>query len=151
MRYQVSKTFSDFPCVHRCWKHPGKCRLLHGYDREFTLTFEAIELDPVTGFVIDFSDLKGLRSLLESQFDHTTVVAPDDPVLPQLKSLAELGALDLKIMDHPGMEGAARWTLDNIGELLRAKTGGRVWVVSVEARENYKNAATIFSDHRIEA
>jgi 6-pyruvoyltetrahydropterin/6-carboxytetrahydropterin synthase len=146
MRYQVSKTLSDFPCVHRCWQHTGKCRLLHGYDRSFTLTFEAVELDPVTGFVLDFSDMKDIKQLLDDQFDHTTIVAADDPVLPQLKELAELGVVDLRIMDHPGMEGAAKWTLEQISELLSVKTNGRVSLVAVEARENYKNAATVFSD-----
>ena len=146
MRHQVVKTFSDYPCCHRVWNHGGKCSRLHGYDRIFAITFEADELDADTGFVVDFSDLKDVRHLLESQFDHTTIVAPDDPALPMLEQLAGLAALDLRVMDHPGMEGAARWVLMQVEELIQRKTGGRAWVAAVEARENEKNAVVVYSN-----
>ncbi len=144
LRHQVTKTFSDFPCAHRSWQHAGKCRFLHGYDRSFTITFEADALDPETGFVIDFSDLDDVRELLRQQFDHTVVVAHDDPSLPTFRKLHDAGVFDLRVMDHPGMEGATRWVMRFVGDLVRAKTSGRVAVTAVEARENEKNAARLF-------
>jgi 6-pyruvoyltetrahydropterin/6-carboxytetrahydropterin synthase len=146
MRYQAAKFFDDYPCAHRCWNHDGKCRLVHGYERSFIVTFEASMLDPKTGFVIDLSDLKDVRELLAHQFDHTTVISHDDPALMEFRRLAKLGVLDLRVMDHAGIEGAGTWVLKHADELVSLKTAGRVRVAKVEARENRKNSVIVMRD-----
>jgi 6-pyruvoyl tetrahydropterin synthase len=79
--FSTTKLFDDLPCVHRTWQHRGKCALLHGYERRFEIEFGCTTLAPDTGFVIDLGDLKETRALLERQFDHTTLIAADDPGL----------------------------------------------------------------------
>ncbi len=140
--YEMTKVFDDYPCAHRSWAHDGRCRFLHGYERSFTVTFVASELEADTGFVIDFGGLKDVRALLAEQFDHTTVVAIDDPEVVRFQALHDAGILDLRLMHHPGMEGAARWVLERVGQLVCERTAGRVRVTAVEARESRKNAVT---------
>lgn len=140
--YSVIKLFDDLPCAHRAWAQGGNCVFLHGYERSFELTFEAEALEIGTGFVVDFSRLKGIRKLLESQFDHTTVIAEDDPMLAEFERMHELGVMDLRVMTQAGMEGAAQWVLENADAFIRRDTGGRVRVVRVLARESRKNAVT---------
>jgi 6-pyruvoyltetrahydropterin/6-carboxytetrahydropterin synthase len=141
--YRVTKLFDDLPCCHRSWTHQGRCSFLHGYERTFLIEFACRELEPGTGFVVDFSALKAVRAALAEQFDHTTLIAADDPELPAFRELAARGVLDLRVMAHTGMEGAAQWVYETVDALMRQATGGRAWVTSVEARENRKNAVTL--------
>ncbi|MDT8911797.1 6-carboxytetrahydropterin synthase [Amycolatopsis sp. PS_44_ISF1] len=141
--FRVRKLFDDLPCCHRSWAHEGKCAFLHGYERVFELEFSCSELEPDTGFVVDFGGLKEVRAALRDQFDHTTVIAEADPELPLFRELAAKGLLDLRVMPSPGMEGAAAWVYDVASEIVRRTTGGRAWVSRVEARECRKNAVTL--------
>lgn len=66
-------------------KHPGKCRFLHGHNYGVTVTIDAA-VNPTTGMVMDYSDLKRIvRSVLD-KFDHTFVVENGDALLEQLGS-----------------------------------------------------------------
>ncbi|MFK8850085.1 6-carboxytetrahydropterin synthase [Streptomyces sp. Ac-502] len=141
--FTVTKLFDDLPCCHRSWAHEGKCAFLHGYERTFEIEFACAALDPATGFVVDFSALKGVRALLASQFDHTTLVAENDPERAMFEELAKRGVVDLRVMKHTGMEGAAAWVLEEAGRLIQESTGGRVWISRVEARECRKNAVVL--------
>jgi 6-pyruvoyltetrahydropterin/6-carboxytetrahydropterin synthase len=142
-RYRVSKLFDDLPCCHRAWAHQGRCAFLHGYERSFVIEFACQELEPGTGFVVDFGALKAVRAALAEQFDHTTLIAADDPELAAFTELAARGVIDLRVMAHTGMEGAARWVYETVDVMMRQATGGRAWVTSVEARESRKNAVTL--------
>ena len=48
----------------------------------------------------------------------------------------------LTVQDHAGMEGTSEIVWRFVNETLRRQYDGHVWCVSVEARENNKNAAT---------
>ena len=139
-RYQSSKSFHDLPCSHRQWRHTGHCRFIHGYSRSITFWFACDELDD-KHFVVDFSDLKDLKAWLEHMFDHTMLINEDDPERATFESLHERGICDLRVMPNVGMEGTARYVFDHADAMIREKTGGRAWVVEVEARENAKNSA----------
>jgi 6-pyruvoyltetrahydropterin/6-carboxytetrahydropterin synthase len=84
--HTCSKSFKDFPCSHRQWRHAGHCRFLHGYNRSFTFWFQAEILDG-NGFVVDFSSLRQLEQRLFDQFDHTVLVNSDDPLMDQWQAL----------------------------------------------------------------
>ena len=103
MKFSCSKSYEDFPCSHRQWRHEGHCRFVHGYSRSFTFWFTAKKLD-LNGFVVDFSNLKPLENRLKEQFDHTFLINKDDPLLNYWEKLHDLDALDLRIMDNVGME-----------------------------------------------
>ncbi|NJC73094.1 6-carboxytetrahydropterin synthase [Planosporangium thailandense] len=141
--FRVRKLFDDLPCCHRSWAHGGKCAFLHGYERSFEIEFACAELDPATGFVVDFGDLKEVRRLLSDQFDHTTLVAENDPERELFEQLGRRGVVDLRIMANTGMEGAAEWALEHADRIVRDRTGGRVRVTRVCARESRKNAVTL--------
>jgi len=90
---------------------------------------------------MDFGGLKGIKSWLEEKFDHTLLLDEQDPLLPVFKLLEEQGACKLTILPDVGMEGSARYIFDYVDRDLVLKTSGRVWVHSVECRENDKNSA----------
>jgi 6-pyruvoyltetrahydropterin/6-carboxytetrahydropterin synthase len=138
--HTCSKRFSDYPCCHRQWRHPGHCRFVHGYSRSFTCWFQARRLDR-HGFVVDFSSLRPLEQRLAAQFDHTFLVNADDPLLDQWRALHEQGALDLRVMENVGMEASAELVWHWANELIQQQEGGRACCWRVEARENDRNAA----------
>jgi 6-pyruvoyltetrahydropterin/6-carboxytetrahydropterin synthase len=142
-KFHVRKLFDDLPCCHRSWAHHGRCFFLHGYERTFEVEFACTETEPGTGFVVDFSSLKTVRAALQRQFDHTTLIAADDPERDLFEMLADRGVIDLRIMDNTGMEGSAAWVFDTAERIVRQATAGRVWVSRVEARESRKNSVTL--------
>ncbi len=136
---QVVKTLEGFACAHRQHAAASHCRFVHGYERSFRLIIEG-PLDPETGWVIDFGSFKELHKTLADQFDHTLIVAEDDPLLPSFKELDAAGGCRLRVMDHPGMEGAARWVWEVASKYVSQLTDGRAKLVEVEAREADRNA-----------
>jgi len=148
-RFTSTKTYRDFPCSHRQWRHDGHCRFLHGYSRSFHFVFQADSLT-AEGFVMDFSKLKSVEGFLKDMFDHTTLLNSDDPILENeaFMSLTEGvdKAIDLRIMPNVGMEGTAHFVYLWVNEYLQRVTNGRVSVLSVEVRENQKNSATYHGD-----
>jgi 6-pyruvoyltetrahydropterin/6-carboxytetrahydropterin synthase len=114
---------------------------VHGYSRSFHFVFGAITMTK-EGFIVDYGDLKELKRWLEENYDHTFVVDQDDPFIPTFQELHQAGVLRLVIQEEgPGMEGTAMRICNWTDEWLRKKTGGRAWVISVEARENDKNSS----------
>ena len=138
--YTCSKQFQNYPCSHRQWRHPGRCRFVHGYSRSFRFWFAAKELD-LYGFVVDFSSLKPLEAMLKENFDHTFLVNSDDPLLPEWKSLHAQGALDLKIMENVGMEYTSKFIWEWSNTFLRARDKGRTCVWRAMSQENDSNSA----------
>ena len=133
----VIKRFGGYPCCHRQWKDVGHCRFLHGYDRWIEIEWEG-ERDH-RGWIVDFGGLEWIKAAFERQFDHTCLVAPDDPCLQAFKNLP--GALDLRVMD-PTMEGMVLWVLDIANKWTVELTAADAYVVRVTCWENEKNAAT---------
>ena len=143
--FRSSKTY-DFneglSCCFRQWRADhSHCRLIHGYALAFKFVFSCHELD-ARNWCIDFGSLKPVRTWLHEMFDHTMVVAADDPHLPRFEELARQNLVDLRIMPAVGCEATARYVHENVTTMIRAQTGGRVWVESVEVREHGSNSAT---------
>ena len=40
--FTSTKSFWNFPCAHRQYKHDGNCHLIHGYSRSFHFVFGAV-------------------------------------------------------------------------------------------------------------
>ena len=139
--FSCSKSYEDFPCSHRQWRHKGHCRFIHGYSRSFTFWFKAKELD-INGFVIDFSSLKVLEKKLKDQFDHTFLVNKDDPLLEHWRKLNDLDALDLRIMENVGMEFSSHLIWEWANEYLWNIDKGRSCCWKTESKENNSNRAT---------
>lgn len=139
--FKSTKRFTGFPCTHRQWKAESHCRFVHGYSREFYFEFAGRELTQ-EGWVVDFGGLKELKSWLDQMFDHTFLVAQDDPHLKEFQALDAAGVIQLRVMPNPGMEGSALYVYEHASEILRKLYGDRVWITLVEVRENEKNSAS---------
>jgi len=90
---------------------------------------------------VDFGGLKKLKTWLETIFDHTFLVAQDDPELETFKALDAKGAIMLRILPNPGMEGTALYVYEEASKILESLYGKRAWITKVEVRENDKNSA----------
>ncbi|SON59939.1 hypothetical protein MSIMFI_01426 [Mycobacterium simulans] len=145
-RFHLRKRFGDLPCCHRSWSRQGKRFFLHGYERMFEIEFACAETEPGTGLVLDTHCLKDVRAALRRQFDHTTLIAADDPQLDLFQMLADQGVIDLRIMDSTGMEACAAWVFDTVERIVGKATDGRVWVSRIEARENRNNVITLMAE-----
>jgi len=77
----LSCTFRQHAATH------SHCSLLHGYSLGFKFVFEAEELD-ARNWVQDFGGLDELKEFLEQTFDHTTIVAEDDPLIKHFQKMA---------------------------------------------------------------
>ena len=140
-QFTCKKTYENFPCSHRQWRHEGHCRFVHGYSRSFSFCFIAKALD-INGFVVDFSSLKPLEKRLYDHFDHTFLINKDDPLMNYWEKLHNLEALDLRIMENVGMEYSSKLIWEWANEYLKEKYQGRACCFFTESKENNSNKAS---------
>lgn len=138
--FKSTKRFTGFPCTHRQWRAESHCRFVHGYSREFYFEFAAKELTK-EGWVVDFGGLKEVKNWLDHMFDHTFLVAQDDPQLEAFKKLDKEGVIQLRVMPNPGMEGTAQYVYEEAMKILTKLYGDRAWITLVQVSENEKNSA----------
>ena len=91
---------------------------------------------------MDFGGLKPVREWLHEMFDHTVLIAADDPHLPEFQRLVALDLIDLRILPAVGCEAVARHVFDHVAQFVSNETRGRVWLESVEVREHAGNSAS---------
>lgn len=139
-KFKSTKRFTGFPCTHRQWRASSHCRFVHGYSREFYFEFEASELTP-EGWVVDFGGLKDIKTWLDYMFDHTFLVAQDDPELEAFRALDARGVIQLRVLPNPGMEGTCEFVYNEASRILKNLYGDRAWISFIEVRENDKNSA----------
>jgi 6-pyruvoyltetrahydropterin/6-carboxytetrahydropterin synthase len=148
-KFQSTKLFDGFSCVFRQWKAEGThCRFLHGYGVSFRVWFEG-ELDE-RNWVWDFGGMKRAKGTIDDKnpkewmdymFDHTTVIAEDDPGIGGFKTMDQLGVIQLRILPAVGAEQFAKYIFEKLNTFVQEETSGRVKVVRVEFMENNKNTA----------
>ena len=138
--FKSTKRFTGFPCTHRQWRAESHCKFVHGYSREFFFEFAAQELTK-EGWVVDFGGLKQVKQFLDHTFDHTFLVAQDDPELETFKALDAKGTIMLRVLPNPGMEGTALFVYQEASKILESLYGKRAWITKIEVRENEKNSA----------
>lgn len=98
----------------RQWKATSHCNQLHGYAIAVTLKFGASSLDS-RGWVVDFGALKDLKAWLKDTFDHKTVLASDDPMLPALQTCSlETSSFDIVVLPAVGCEAFAKMVSDRV-------------------------------------
>lgn len=144
MKHQSTKRYGHevgFSCAFRQWRAESHCRLIHGYALAFKFVFEAEELD-VRNWVVDFGGLKSLKQILEDSFDHTTIVAADDPQLDWFKEGQDRGILRLVVLPAGGCERFAQYVYEVAEQwLIDAGFAPRCSLVSVEVSEHGANSA----------
>ena len=138
--YQTIKTFDNYPCSHRQWRHQGHCKFIHGYSRSFKMTFGCEELTE-SGFGVDFGEFSDIKSWLSYWFDHTTLINEDDPELQLFHDLHDKQIIELRVLPNVSMERTAEFVFDYVDKWIREQTNHRSFLLEVECRENDKNAA----------
>jgi 6-pyruvoyltetrahydropterin/6-carboxytetrahydropterin synthase len=149
MKFQSTKVFDGYSTVFRQWKAEGThCKFLHGYGISFKIIFEG-DLDE-RNWVWDFGGMKRAKNTIDgmnpkqwmdNMFDHTTIIAEDDPYLENFKEMWKDGIIQLRIIPATGAEQFAKFIYDKTSEFIKVETEGRARVVSVEFREHAKNSA----------
>jgi len=142
MKFQSTKIIELGSCAFRQWKaNHSHCQYIHGYRLIAKFWFSCNELDD-KNWVVDFGGLKELKNILEKQFDHTFCVAADDPLIAYFKTLHDLGAVDLRIMEKGvGIERTAEWCFEQADKHIKNITNNRCCVDKVEVWEHDKNSA----------
>ena len=166
-KFYSTKTYGNdrgLSCCFRQWRAThSHCSTLHGYSIGIKLVFECDTLDD-KNWCMDFGGLKEFKEWADHMFDHTLVVAEDDPMLEFFKHMNEIvdiesknhlstlpyerGALcDLRIVPGVGCEMFAKMAFDKMAELLasgdmRYPINPTVRIKSVEVFEHGANSAT---------
>ena len=142
-KYISTKTYNQIgPVAYRQWRADSHCNLIHGYALSFHLEFECDTLD-ARNWCIDFGGLKPLKGLLEDWFDHTLLVAQDDPMREHLLNLGKLKLAKITEVEKTGCEGIADFLYEYINTIFLPNYGekDRVWCSKVEVRETDGNMA----------
>ena len=149
MKFQSTKVFDGYSTVFRQWRAEGThCRFLHGYGISFKITFEG-DLDE-RNWVWDFGGMKRAKSKIDGMnpkewmdwmFDHTYIVAEDDPFLITAYAMSNEKVIQLRIVPATGAEQFAKFIYDKVNAFVLEETNNRVRVVSVEFKEHAKNSA----------
>jgi 6-pyruvoyltetrahydropterin/6-carboxytetrahydropterin synthase len=148
-KYQSTKVFDGFSCVFRQWKAEGThCKYVHGYGVSFKVWFEG-ELDE-KNWVWDFGGMKRAKGTIDGMnpkawmdymFDHTMIVAEDDPFLESFKLMDRAGAAQVRILPAVGAEKFAEYIFNKLQEFIHTETEGRVRIHRVEFLEHARNTA----------
>ena len=147
--YISTKVFDGFSCVFRQWKAESThCRFLHGYGVSFKVWFEG-ELDE-RNWVWDFGGMKRAKTQIDGMspkawmdhmFDHTFIVAEDDPFLESFQKMEGADVAQVRVVPATGAERFAQYIFEKINPFVQEETNGRVKVIKVEFREHGKNSA----------
>lgn len=146
MKYISTKTYKQIgPVAYRQWRADSHCNLIHGYALSFHFEFESDTLD-ARNWVVDFGSLKPLKQSLEDWFDHTLLVALDDPKREDLLNLGKMGLAKITEVEKTGCEGLADFLYEYVNTIFLPTYGGkeiseRVWCSKVEVRETDANMA----------
>ena len=148
-KFQSSKVFDGFSTVFR--QHSAEdthCRFVHGYGISFKIYFEG-ELD-YRNWVWDFGGMKRANTQIDGKspkawmdymFDHTLIVAENDPFKDAFIDMDNSGVAQVRIIPATGAEKFSEYIFNKINEFVLKETDNRVKVVKVKFMEHGKNAA----------
>ena len=148
-KFQSSKVFDGFSTVFRQWRaNTTHCQYLHGYGVSFKVYFEG-DLDE-RNWVWDFGGMKRAKTLIDGKqpkawmdymFDHTMIIAEDDPEVEAFKQMDAVGVAQVRVIPATGAEKFAEYIYTKLNSFVQTETEGRVRVTKVKFAEHGKNAA----------
>ena len=148
-KFYSTKTYGNdrgLSCCFRQWRSThSHCSLLHGYSIGVRVVFECETLDE-RNWVMDFGGLKEFKHWLEYMFDHTLVIANDDPEFELLSNLPKHIA-DVRVVPGVGCERFAELAYKELSNMLTqwnnkgTLLNKTVRVKSVEVFEHEGNSA----------
>jgi 6-pyruvoyltetrahydropterin/6-carboxytetrahydropterin synthase len=136
-KYYSTKRYGNdrgLSCCFRQWKSThSHCSLLHGYSIGIKLVFVSETLDD-KNWVMDFGGLKAFKEWSEYMFDHTLVIAEDDPNIEFFKQMDKLdggynnmGICDLRIVKDVGCERFSEIAYNTMQDILHTYKQGQAW------------------------
>lgn len=156
-KFYSTKTYGNdrgLSCCFRQWRAThSHCSQLHGYSIGVKLVFECEELDE-RNWVMDFGGLKEFKEYLDHMFDHTLLVASDDPFLEDFHNLSRKGSVsrgrglcNVRVVEGVGCEKFAELCYKKMAGILNRSLeenkllNPTVRVKSVEVFEHGANSA----------
>ena len=154
-KYLSTKTYGNdrgLSCCFRQWRsRHSHCSTLHGYSIGIKLIFESETLDD-RNWVMDFGGLKAFKEWADHMFDHTLVIAEDDPHLNFFKQMSNLGdppvsgtgslpsgaphergaVCDLRIVPAVGCEKFAELAFNTMQHILETFQKGETWALNTQ-------------------
>ena len=147
--FQSTKIFDGFSCCFRQWKATTThCRFLHGYGISFKVTFEGTLDD--RNWVWDFGGMKRAKTKIDGlspkewmdyMFDHTMIIAEDDPELRAFQQMDTAKVAQVRIIPATGAEKFSEYIFNKLNTFVKEETDNRVRVIKVKFMEHGKNAA----------
>lgn len=98
----------EFSSSHQLRNYGGKCESLHGHNFRVQVEVEGSGLDPETGILVDFKDIRGQLQQILSELDH-----------------AHLNELPAFRRENPSSENLARYIYQRLEQALS------MWSVSL--------------------
>ena len=148
-KFYSTKTYNNdrgLSCCFRQWRSThSHCSLLHGYSIGVKVIFECESLDE-RNWVMDFGGLKDFKKWLEHMFDHTLLIAEDDPHKDMFLNLPQDTA-SIRIVPAVGCERFAEMAYNELAKIIESSVGKgtalnpTVRVKSVEVFEHGANSA----------
>ena len=143
--YRSYKEFNGYSTAFRQHKADSHCRFIHGYALRFKVWFDG-ELDH-RNWVVDFGCFKrnGVKDWFKNMFDHTTIVAKDDPAILLFEEMDKQGLIQLRIMEDVGCEKFAEYVFKYLNKKVKEETKDRVKVHKVQCWEHGENMAEYYA------
>lgn len=144
-KYYSTKTYGNdrgLSCCFRQWRSThSHCSLVHGYSIGIKLIFESETLDE-KNWVMDFGGLKAFKDWAEYMFDHTWLVAEDDPAFQTImlldKEFHDDGIADIRLVPGVGCEKFAELVYSEMDKILQCfKTNQTYTLNGVEYKPRY--------------
>ena len=121
---------------------PGCCAV-HGYALGFHFEFTCNTLD-ARNWVVDFGSLRPLKEFLKQTFDHTVLVAADDPHYDEFVRWHQMGLIKMVEVENTGCEALAKFLCDYVNSHFLPEhypNDGTLWCSMVEVRETPSNSS----------
>ena len=83
---------------------------------------------------------------MDYMFDHTMIMAEDDPMLPAFQQMDSAGVAQVRIIPATGAESFAKYIFEKLNDFVKEETDNRVKVIKVKFMEHAKNAAYYVED-----
>jgi 6-pyruvoyltetrahydropterin/6-carboxytetrahydropterin synthase len=78
---------------------------------------------------------------MDYMFDHTTIIAEDDPFINAFREMERAEVAQIRIIPAVGAEQFAKYIFEKLNTFIQEETSGRVKVARVEFMEHNKNTA----------
>ena len=107
---KIAKDFR-WEMAHRLQCHKGKCFNLHGHSYKMQVEFEGV-IDPDTGMVLDYFDVKDIVGPLVEELDHSVIIYEKDSIL--IDKISELNSAHVIVPFETTAENLVGYFLDKI-------------------------------------